>query len=98
MRFSHLQKYILKKCYQGRGKINREGLKIFYQTQKKVPAEEKRVKIITQSLERLIDREQLIGYGMRTPHKWFIKEIKLTPKGRRTAKKLMGEQQQLPLK
>lgn len=98
MRLSPLQKYILKKCYQGGGKINREGLKIFYQTQKKAPAEDKRVKIITQSVERLIDREQLIGYGVRTPHKWFIKDIKLTSKGRKMAKKLLGEQQQLPLK
>lgn len=97
MRFSVLQKHILKRCYQRRGKISRHGLNDFYQTQKKAPAEDKQVKIITQSLERLIDREQLIGYGVRTPHKWYIKEIKLTPLGRKTAKKLMGEQQKLPI-
>lgn len=56
------------------------------------------VNIITKSIERLIDREMLTGYGVRTPHKWFLKEIKLTPKGRKMAKKLLGEQQTLPLK
>lgn len=97
MRFSSLQKYILKRCYQRRGKISRTGLNDFYQSQKKAPAADQQVKIITQSLERLIDREQLIGYGVRTPHKWYIKDIKLTPQGHRTAKKLMGEQRPLPL-
>jgi hypothetical protein len=46
----------------------------------------------------LIDKEFLIGYGVRTPKKWFIKEIKLTVNGRRMAKKLQGEQQALPFK
>lgn len=55
-------------------------------------------KIITKSIERLIIKELMIGYGEHTPHKWYVKEIKLTPKGRRVAKKLRGEQQELPLK
>jgi hypothetical protein len=35
---------------------------------------------------------------MRTPKKWFIKEIKLTASGLKTAKKLIGEQLSLPLR
>lgn len=77
--------------------MKRERLIDFYKTRKTAPRPSQQVKIISQSLERLIDREQLIGYGVRTPHKWYIKEIKLTPLGRKTAKKLMGEQQELPL-
>lgn len=76
--------------------MNRERLADFYQNRKKTPSSRGQVKIITQSLERLIDREQLIGLGLRTPHKWYIKGIRLTPKGKKTAKKLLGEQQILP--
>ena len=55
-------------------------------------------KIITQSIERLISKELMIGYGVRTPHKWFIREITLTSKGKIEAKKLLGEQKSLPFK
>ncbi len=97
MRLSPLQKYILGQCYRQGGRINRTKLSDFYQKQEKSAVGSSKIKIITQSLERLIDREQLIGLGVRTPHKWYIKEIKLTPRGRKTAKKLLGEQQLLPL-
>ncbi len=40
----------------------------------------------------------MVGYGVRTPKKWYIKEVKLTPIGRRLARKLLGEQQALPFK
>lgn len=53
---------------------------------------------VTKSLERLIDKGLMIGYGRRTPKKWFIEEVALTPKGRKQARKLLGEQQALPLK
>ena len=87
----------------GRGKILR-----FYDKQKslsispfkkgRVPKMEDRVKIVTKSLERLIDKGFLIGYGVRTPKKWFIKEIKLTAIGRKVAKSLQGKQASLPFK
>ncbi len=51
---------------------------------------------VTKSLERLIDKGLLIGYGRRTPKKWFIDEVILTPKGRKETKKLLGKQQKLP--
>ena len=53
---------------------------------------------ITKSIERMIDKELLIGHGVRAPHRWYIKEVRLTVKGKREAKKLRGQQQELPLK
>ena len=35
--------------------------------------------------------------SVRTPRKWYIKEVKLLPAGRREARKCLGEQQALPL-
>ncbi len=107
MALSNLQKYILLKAYEERGKFGRDKLLRFYATssyakattgKSKKPKKEDRVNIITKSLERLVDREFLIGYGTRTPHKWFIKEIRLTKKGEKEAKRLLGEQQKLPFK
>lgn len=62
------------------------------------PRRELRTNIITQSIERLINKELLTGYGMRTPHKWFIREISLTTRGKRAAKQLLGEQKKLPFR
>lgn len=97
MRLSLLQKYILRQCYLGGGKIKRDNLINFY-LKKDTPRKDEQIKIITQSLERLIERGLMIGYGVRTQEKWFIKEIKLTPLGKKQVKKLLGEQQRLPLK
>jgi hypothetical protein len=52
---------------------------------------------MTKSLERLIDKGLMIGYGRRTPEKWFIDEIRLTDVGKKAARKLLGQQQKLPL-
>lgn len=97
MKLSKLQKYILVNSLGGR-KINRRKFNKFYHTQKKKPKAEIITKIITKSLERLIDKGLMVGYGERTQFKWFIKEIALTTYGRKLAKKLLGEQQKLPLK
>ena len=98
-KISKLQKYILVSTYGNRAKkISRRGFEKFYKDQKKKPKKNDIKNIITKSLERLIDKEMLIGYGRRTPHKWFIDEIQLTVKGRKTTKKLLGEQQKLPFK
>lgn len=93
MKFSKLQKYILLRSFEQGRKYDRQILAEFYK--KRMP--KNCFKIITRSIERLIDRELLTGFGVRTPHKWFIKEIKLTLKGRKIAKKFLGEQQKLPL-
>ncbi len=96
MRLSALQKYILGECYGVRkSKISRRGFMRFYQAPTPAPA---MTETITKSLERLIERGFMIGYGRRTPEKWFIDEVSLTPLGRRTAKSLQGHQQTLPLK
>lgn len=98
MRPSPLQKYILKQGYLEAGKFNRDKLLKFYENYKKPPLPEDQINIITKCLERLIDKEWLVGYGIRASHKWFIKEIKLTGKGRQVAKKLLSNQQILPFK
>jgi hypothetical protein len=46
----------------------------------------------------MIDRGLLLGYGMRTPKKWFLKEVSLTDIGKKAAKELLGKQLALPLK
>ncbi len=98
MRLSPLQKYILKICYSKQPKINRNIFVRFYDKQKIKPTKTRVVNIITNSLESLIDKELLVGFGERTAQKWYIKEVKLTPKGRRESRKLLGEQQPLPFK
>ncbi len=98
MKLSQLQKHILLAGYGEKDKFSRGRLLKFYDRQKWKPKKEDQVNIVTKSLERLIDKGFLTGYGMRTPKKWFIREIKLTVDGRRAAKKLQGEQVPLPFK
>lgn len=95
-RLSRLQKAILRSCYPLRGKVARER---FHRLRE---AEATRaidvVDAITKALERMIARGLLVGHGVRTKEKWFIKEVRLTPEGRRVARALAGTQQSLPLK
>lgn len=78
--FSPLQQYILAECYRRKGvRIDREPFMNFYIQGKTQIGQG--IKVITQSLERLIDRGYLVGYGVRTPKKWFIKELKITREG-----------------
>ena len=98
MRLSPLQKYILRACYFIPPRIvNRGGFAKFYERQAHKPSGDM-VNIITKSLEALIDRGFMTGYGVRTTEKWFIREVKLTSTGRKVARKLLGEQVQLPFK
>ena len=99
MRLSALQKYILLQSIQSRKALYaRDDLHGFYRAMDRAPKNEDQQNSITKSLERLIDKGLIIGYGRRTPEKWFIDSIKLTPRGRQTAKTLLGEQQHLPLR
>jgi len=98
MRLSQLQKYIILIVSGERGVFKRDSLHAFYKQQKNKPSKNDQQSIITKSIERLIDGELIVGYGRRTPKKWFIDEIRLTKKGRVIAKKLQGEQQRLPLR
>ena len=98
MKLSALQKFIVKKCFNQPKKILQRSLVLEFYKGDSVAKESSRQKNITQSLERLIDKELLIGFGKRTPHKWFITEVKLTAEGLKVAKKLFGEQMTLKLK
>jgi hypothetical protein len=99
MKLSSLQKYILKQAWQNnKARISRVVLEKFYTNNKKAPAKKIRANIITKSIERLIDKGLLVGFGEKTQHKLFIRQIKLTPKGKKTALGLLGKQAELPFK
>lgn len=99
MYLSKLQKFILIDCYLSKKKkYPRQGLVRFYENYKKPPKSEDQQRIITQSIERLIDKGLLVGFGEKTQHKLFIKKIKLTTQARKQTKKLLGEQKKLPFK
>ncbi|PIZ99264.1 MAG: hypothetical protein COX77_02025 [Candidatus Komeilibacteria bacterium CG_4_10_14_0_2_um_filter_37_10] len=96
MTLSNLQKYILKETLSEAKKIGRRRFEKFYERYKQNVKGDLRVKIISKSLERLIERGLLKGYGERTKCKWFITEVKLTARGQRQAKILLGFQEELP--
>ena len=96
MRLSALQRHILRESYQSKSKlVPRSMFRSFYR--KHSPSEDFSDSV-TRSLERLIDKGLLIGFGRRTPQKWFIESVRLTPLGRKIGKQTLGQQQQLPLK
>ena len=97
MRLSALQKFILTECYGRKGRVRKKTLLGFYEKQKEKPNKKDQADTITKSVESLIDKGLLVGYGVRTPEKWYIEEIRLMSKGRKVARKLLGEQQLLPL-
>lgn len=96
MRLSGLQRFALIECYNRRkARLPRRAVHAFY---KSMPTQPEHIQdVVTKSLESMIDKELLIGYGRRTPKMWFIDEIRLTSKGRKLARKLLGEQLTLPL-
>ena len=95
MNLSTLQKYILKQCAQAKDKtISKSVLENFYRGKKPAGA----INIITKSAERLIKKKLIAGGGWKTARKWFIKQVKLTPKGRKLVRELFGVQQKLPFK
>lgn len=97
MRLSTLQRYILRQCLFEGKKLNRDRLVTFYNNQKNKPKKEDLVNIITKSIERLIGNGLLVGYGVRTAEKWFIREVRLTRKGAKTARESLGRQQKLKI-
>jgi hypothetical protein len=96
MRLSSLQKYILRNLLNSKGQSKRSQLLKFYDKQKNPPKKDDQHGILTKSFERLIDKGLMIGYGRRTPEKWFIDEVSLTDQGKKAARKLLGQQQRLP--
>lgn len=80
MFYSLLQRHILKECFAKKGEaVHRRVFNLFYK-EKGVRNKDK-VNAITKCLERLVDKGLLIGYGTRTPKKWFIREVKITRQG-----------------
>jgi len=98
MKLSRLQKFILQQSYDKGKKVPRSQFYKFYDGKKLPPKAEDKVKILTKSLERLIDRGLLVGFGEITEYKWYIREVKLTNRGKAAAKKLLGVQAVLPLR
>ncbi|MFA5029644.1 MAG: hypothetical protein WC518_02730 [Patescibacteria group bacterium] len=99
MALSSLQKYVLRQGLESKKRaVSKTVLNNFYLSQKQPPKKIDQENVITKSVERLIGRGLIKGVGIKTAQKWFIKEVILTPAGLRTAKKLLGEQQALPLK
>jgi hypothetical protein len=97
MKLSQLQKFILKASVNGKSKTKRATLLKYYDKQGKDVKPADRPGILTKSVERLIEKGLMIGYGRRTAEKWFIDELTLAIPGRREAKKHFGQQQSLPL-
>ncbi len=100
MRLSPFQRSVLVQCLAtSRHRLGRASLDRQYSIgqSKSLPARVRQA-TVTRLLERLIDRELAVGFGRRTPHKWFIDEVRLTRKGEQLARKLQGEQQVLPFK
>ncbi len=98
MRLSNLQKFILKKCYNSKSfRISRNKFLEFYKDSGKAK-KESQVKVITGSLESLIDKDLMLGFGVRTKSKWFIREVGLSTKGVKETQKLISQQLKLKLK
>jgi len=99
MVLSRLQRYILLQALAASKRtMSRSGIARFYNDTTYRPKGKDLANIISRSLDRLITKELVVGFGHKTARKWYIESIKLTPKGRGVAKRLLGEQQALPLK
>ena len=98
---SSLQQFILLRCLEDGGKIERNKFRGFYGKQlegRRIALKKYQEGTITKSLERLIDKELMIGYGKRTPHKWFVTHARLTKLGVKKAVEILEQKQiKLPL-
>ncbi len=98
MVLSRLQRYILLQTLAvSKRTMSRSSIARFYHDATNRPNGKDLVTTISRSLDRLIARGLLVGCGRKTAHKWYIESTHLTPKGRRVARRLLGEQQALPL-
>jgi hypothetical protein len=98
MQLSKLQKYILLQGFWAKNKLDRQVLLNFYVGYNKKPSREIMVNTITASLERLIKKSLIVGFGEITKQKIYLDKIRLTALGRKLVKKGLGEQRKLPLK
>ena|SRR3989339_684112 len=95
MPLSKLQKFILREALGAKqSKVPRQIFNKFYDKTKNPPDTKIRTKIITKSLERIINKGLATGFGEKTQYKLFITHLKLTAKGRKIALSLLGKQTQ----
>ena len=92
-KLSKLQKYILIEIYNHNNIYKKEKLLKFYKNKKNKPDKKDQHNNITKSIERLIDRGLMIGYGRRTPKKWFMEKVELTTKGKTATEKILSSNQ-----
>lgn len=99
MPLSRLQRYILSQTLAAPKRLlHRVSIERFYvQVGKKFTAKGM-ANVISRSVDRLINNHLLVGYGRKTARKWFVERVRLTPKGRGVARRMLGEQQTLPLR
>lgn len=99
MSLSKLQHYIMEECVARGGSISRRILDANYKASQSRARGENFKKIITQSIERLIGRGLVVGYGMKTKEKLFIDRVRLTSGGRQRLETLRRRAQpRLPIK
>lgn len=96
---SKLQQFILEACVEAGGSVSRSVIDKSPDKSSSKAQKEHYKQIITQSIERLIDRGLLVGYGTKTREKLFITKIRLTPSGKKVAHEYQKRKQaSLPLK
>lgn len=95
---SPIQQYILLICRERSGQCSRRFIDSDYKASRSRARQENYKNIITQSIERLINRGLLTGYGTKTKEKLFIDKVKLTSAGRKFLAELLKKRQtKLPL-
>jgi len=96
---SKLQQTILEECMARGGSFSRREVGRIVSGAASKAKKENLTSVVTQSIERLIDRGFLVGYGTKTQEKLFISRIRITPAGRREVYKFRVQRQiKLPLK
>jgi len=96
---SKLQQSILEECVEQKGQCARKDIDRIAGSLASKAKHENIKNVVTQSIERLIDRGMVIGFGTKTQHKLFITKIRMTARGKR----LIGEvqasrQQKIPMR
>lgn len=91
---STLQQFILEACMEEGGAVSLNSVRKSRPQSTSKAHKEHFGRIITQSIDRLIARGLLTGYGVKTREKFFITRITLTPLGRRAASTARKKKQQ----
>lgn len=96
IQLSRVQKAILLACFPMRGVVDRA--RFGRRAERTMTRAKDPMDGMTKVLERLIARGLLIGMGTRTRSRWYITHVRLTVEGRTVARRLVGTQQQLPMR